>query len=129
MPPVPERFPGIRLEGFDPRGVLLWDGSCEFCRLWVQRFEKLARQRVRLTPVQNVMERLPEGLQEASKFEVLWIEPDGSVYGGSEAVARALTRAGLPVLGLLIGNPAVRPLTRAIYRWVACHRGHIGGSC
>lgn len=50
---------------------------------------------------------------------MLWLEPDGTIWGGSQALLRALRATGWPALAFLLGNPVARPLTRALYRLVA----------
>lgn len=112
-----------RIPPLDPRGVLLWDGKCGFCARWAGRFERLSRKPVGVRPVREVWEMLPEPARAAAAEEVLWVEPDGAIFGGGEAIARALSRAGRPLLGFCFRNP----FARAAYRWVARNRGRFSG--
>jgi predicted DCC family thiol-disulfide oxidoreductase YuxK len=50
---------------------------------------------------------------------MLWIEPDGSIWGGSQALLRVLRATGWPAVANALGNPVMRPVTRAVYRLVA----------
>ncbi len=121
----PESFPGIRVT--EPRSVLLWDGQCGFCERSVRWFQRHARCSVQTQPVQDVLSRLPEPLRTAAVHEVLWIEPDGSAFGGSEAVIRALRASGHPFEAFALR--ASQPVSRWVYRSVARLRGAQASSC
>lgn len=56
--------------------------------------------------------------------QILWISAEGAVYGGSEAMIRALRAAGRGGAANLL--QACQPLTRLVYHWVARHRHWFG---
>jgi predicted DCC family thiol-disulfide oxidoreductase YuxK len=112
----------------DPRlrEALLWDGGCAFCRRSVALFERLARRRVRTLPAEEAAGALPAEAAAASREQVLWVDTEGAIHGGALAAALALRAAGRPFLGWMIGNAAVLPLSRAVYRWIARRRSRLG---
>jgi len=118
MPPR-ESFPGIRIAPAPPRGLLLYDGECGFCSRSVRTLERLARRTFDKRPSRDVLAQLPEPVSRTVSGQMLWLEPDGSVWGGSQALLRALRASGWPAVAWLLGNPLVRPFTRAGYRLVA----------
>ncbi len=120
----PETLPGVRVAGLG--AVLLWDGTCGFCANSVRRFQWYARKPVRVTARQDVAELLPDSVRETMAGQILWISAEGAVFGGSEAMIRALREAGRGGTAALL--QACQPLTRSIYHWVARHRHWFGSA-
>lgn len=116
---IRESFPEIRIEPAPERGLLLYDGECGFCTRSVRLLERFARKPFTKRPASEVLSRLPDEVARTVAGQMLWLEPDGTVWGGSQALLRALRATGWPGLAFLLGNPLVRPLTRAAYRLVA----------
>jgi predicted DCC family thiol-disulfide oxidoreductase YuxK len=102
----------------------LWDGSCGFCANSVARFQRYARKPVSVRPRQEVAESLPEAIRETMAGQILWISAEGAVFGGSEAMIRALRAAGRGGTATLLR--ACQPFTRLVYHWVARHRHWFG---
>ena len=102
------------------QGVLLYDGDCRFCVGLARRFEGwLAELGFRTAP-----------LQERPATELKVVTADGRIRGGADGLVYLLGRAGwLSPLALLFRLPGAMPLARAGYRWVAAHRGCVGGRC
>lgn len=104
--------------------MLIYDGGCGFCRRslgWARalggRFEAVPADRVGPAAVGLTAEQLADA--------AWWVEADGTTYGGHLAIARVLrTSSWWPVrlLGRLVGSPAVDPLARRVYAWVAANR-------
>jgi predicted DCC family thiol-disulfide oxidoreductase YuxK len=71
---------------------MIFDGDCNFCKLWIRRWQHLTHDFVEYLPSQDpsVSARVPEVSREAFEESVQLIEPDGAVFSGSEAVFRAL---------------------------------------
>jgi predicted DCC family thiol-disulfide oxidoreductase YuxK len=118
----PETLPGIFVANL--RAVLLWDGACGFCAKSVARFQWYARKPVNVIPRQQVADLLPEAVRETMAGQILWISADGAVYGGSEAMIRALRAAGRGGTATCLN--ACQPFTRLAYHWVARHRHWFG---
>lgn len=104
--------------------LLVYDGECGFCRLWIERWRVATGDRVDYAPYQEVAGRFPEVPRERFAEAVQFREPDGRWSSGAEAVFRALAFAPgrrWP-LWLYRRVPGVRPFTEAAYRFVAGHR-------
>ncbi|HEY3216852.1 MAG TPA: lipase maturation factor family protein [Candidatus Eisenbacteria bacterium] len=76
-----------------PKPLLLWDGHCGFCRLWVARWQRSLGDRVDCAPYQEVASRFPERPLERFEQAVQLLEPDGRWSEGAEAVFRSLAHA------------------------------------
>src|SRR5581483_2263173 len=72
---------------------MVYDGDCNFCTLWIHRWQWATGDLVEYLPSQapQIAERFPEIPHQAFESSVQLIETDGSVYDGSEAVFRALS--------------------------------------
>lgn len=118
----PETLPGVVVS--DLRSVLLWDGACGFCARSVGRFQRYARRPVCVRPRQEVAALLPDEVGAKMAGQILWISAEGAVFGGSEAMIRALRAAGRDGTAALLGS--CQPFTRVIYHWVARRRHWFG---
>ncbi len=104
------------------RPVLVYDGECGFCRLWIERWKSATGDAVEYAPYQSAAQRHPEVPREAFAEAVHLFEPDRTTRG-AEAVLRALSRAGgLSWLPRLYSAPGAAPLLEAAYRFVAARR-------
>ena len=72
------------------RPLMLYDGTCGFCKRWIERFRRMTGDRVEYTASQEVGSRYPQILEKQFEESVWLIEPDGKTSGGAEAVFRAL---------------------------------------
>lgn len=110
------------------RAVLVYDGDCGFCTRCVRVLE---RMHVRADIVAWQFADLDElGLTQGEASDaVQWVEPDGTVRGGHEAVAAALMNAGRlwwPV-GRMLLLPGASGLAARVYRLVADNRHRLPG--
>ena len=108
------------------RPVLLYDGQCDLCSAQARRLHTIARGRVTLRSLHDkgALSGCPGLTVEACMKEVKLVERDGSVYGGAEAVVRAV-RIGHPVLGLVLYAyyvPGIRQAADRAYARVARNR-------
>jgi predicted DCC family thiol-disulfide oxidoreductase YuxK len=117
--PPRESFPEIRIVPAPDRGLLLYDGECGFCSRSVRLLERFARKPFEKRPSREVLATLPQEIASTVSGQMLWLESDGTIWGGSQALLCALRATGWPFLAFLLGNPVVRPFTRAGYRIVA----------
>ena len=106
------------------RPLVVYDGDCHFCRHWVARWKYLTGELVAYEPFQKTAPRFPEIPEEVFQNAVQLIMPDGNVYGGAEAVFRALSLVpGKAWMFWSYENiPGVAWLTEWSYRVVARHR-------
>ncbi|AKZ57323.1 hypothetical protein SAM23877_4278 [Streptomyces ambofaciens ATCC 23877] len=111
------------------RPVLVYDGDCRFCTTSVTFLERLLRPDCSLTPWQFADLASLGTAQRRAEYEALWITPTGAVYGGAQAFARLLLRAGKgwAVLGALLTLPPFRWVAHGVYRIVADHRDRLPG--
>src|SRR2546423_12242019 len=72
--------------------LLIFDGDCHFCRRWIERWRELTGGAIEYAPFQEVAERFPEIPRENFEQAVHFIDSDGSVYRGADAVFRSLAR-------------------------------------
>ncbi len=122
---VPENFPSLRVKGLSSGGVLLWDGDCGFCAVTLRMVKRLARSQFLATPYQSVSDKLPEEVRRWSPRQAHWIDAEGKVTGGSEALIDLLESTGRPFLATLLQSPVLRPILWLGYRIVAANRGRL----
>ncbi|MFA5057974.1 MAG: lipase maturation factor family protein [Opitutaceae bacterium] len=106
------------------RPLLLFDGECEFCRLWIERWREAAGGRLDLEPAQTAASRFPEISSAEFNRAVQLIDTQGQVFSAAEAIFRA--RAGATGRnGLLTAYerlPGFAAAAETLYRFVAGHR-------
>ena len=107
------------------RPLLIFDGDCRFCRLWIERWRAITGESVEYAPYQEAAASLPNIPLERFHEAVYLVDTDGRIYRAAEAVFRSLAvRPGWR--GLLWAYrrvPGVRPVTETAYRLVARRRG------
>jgi len=104
--------------------LLIFDGDCSFCRLWISLWQQLTGDRVAYAPYQEVAAQFPQIPIENFIRAVHLILPDGEVLSAAHAVFRSL--AFLPEYAWLLWAyqriPAFAGIAEWIYRQVAAHR-------
>ena len=94
--------------------VLIYDGKCGFCKIWIDYWRRLTGDRVEYAPSQDAGDRYPQIARESFSKAVQLVRPDGSVVNGAEAVFETLECEW-----------AYRPLAPVwewAYRMIAGHR-------
>ncbi|HET9253401.1 MAG TPA: DUF393 domain-containing protein, partial [Candidatus Eisenbacteria bacterium] len=108
--------------------LLVYDGDCDFCRRWVNRWRRAFRDRVNVAPYQSVAASHPDIDVGRFRESVHLREPDGTWTRGAEAVFRALAAAGRRwPLRLYRRVPGFAPLGEGLYRLVAANRPALTG--
>lgn len=110
--------------------VILYDGRCGFCTRRVGLLRRLNGGRGRaLSPHEpGVLEQFPGLTLDACMSEMKLVLPDGRIFGGAEAVARALMlRPAWRAAGWLFFVPGLRQLCDTLYRAIAARRYALGG--
>lgn len=104
--------------------LLVYDGTCNFCKSWIARWQRVTGDRVRCAPSQEVAPRMPDIPAASFAEAVHLIEPDGKSSRGAEAVFRALAYA--PRHGAWLWAyrhiPGFAPASEGMYRLVATRR-------
>jgi predicted DCC family thiol-disulfide oxidoreductase YuxK len=106
--------------------LLVFDGDCHFCGLWIRRWRQLTGGAVDYLPAQDprIAEQFPEIPRAQFDTAVQLFTTDGTVYSGAEAVFRTLAENS-SWRWLLHGYKDFPPfawLTERAYRLVAEHR-------
>jgi predicted DCC family thiol-disulfide oxidoreductase YuxK len=85
---------GIKVAAPPPKPLMVYDGDCRFCGLWIRRWQQMTGDAVDYLPSQDpqIATRFPEIPPEQFQTSVQLIEPDGKVFCGSEAVFRVLAK-------------------------------------
>ncbi len=117
---------GVRVATPPPKPLMVFDGDCNFCSLWIHRWQHMTGEQVDYLPARHpsVRQRFPEIPQEQLDDAVQLIDCDGVVHTGAEAVFLALAHAqgrSWPLRAYRF-SPALAQATEIGYRMVARHR-------
>jgi len=84
----------IRVATPPSKPLLVFDGDCNFCTLWIRRWQQMTGDAIDYLPVQDpqIVVRFPEIPRKQFDTAVQLIEADGMVYSGAEAVFRSLAK-------------------------------------
>jgi predicted DCC family thiol-disulfide oxidoreductase YuxK len=106
------------------RPLLIYDGECSFCRIWIDYWQRLTADRVLYAPFQEAAENFPQVPLQNFERAVQLILPDGSIRSAARAVFTSLTYApGLAwLLWLYEHLPGFAPISEWAYRLVAARR-------
>jgi predicted DCC family thiol-disulfide oxidoreductase YuxK len=103
--------------------VVVFDGDCSFCRIWVGYGQELTGDQAAYEPYQTASERFPDVPREEFQRAVQLFE-GGRRSSGAEAVFRLF--ALVPGYGWLLWVyehlPGFAPVSEAVYRLIATHR-------
>lgn len=107
-----------------PKPLMIFDGECHFCRRWVERWREATAGRVEYVTSQEAGARFPEISEHDFANAVQFIETDGVVFAGAEAVFRSLgySRAGNWLAWSYDRVPGFAPVTETAYAIVARNR-------
>jgi predicted DCC family thiol-disulfide oxidoreductase YuxK len=84
----------IRVATPPPKPLMVFDGDCNFCTLWIRRWQQMTGDAVDYLPSQDasIATQFPEIPRERFNTAVQLIETGGTVYSGAEAVFRTLAK-------------------------------------
>ena len=74
-----------------PKPLMIWDGACHFCRLWIERWRALTAGEVDYETYQKAAVRYREIPREQFERSVVYIDKEGEVFFAAEAVYRSLS--------------------------------------
>jgi predicted DCC family thiol-disulfide oxidoreductase YuxK len=80
----------LRVSNPPPKPLLIWDGECDFCRLWIERWREITAGKVEYATYQGAAERFPEIPVDQFARAMAFIKPDGDVFFAADAVYRSL---------------------------------------
>lgn len=106
------------------RPILVFDGKCGFCRIWIEYWKRLTDNHLDYAPSQEVHGQFPQIPPEEFAKSVQLVQPDGTVHRGARAVFESLNSSSSHSWLLWLYNhiPLVAPLTEWGYKMVAAHR-------
>lgn len=107
----------------DDRALLMYDGDCALCRLWVETWRARTGDRVIYAASEEIAREYPDIPPERYRRTVQLIDVDGRRYEGAAAVFRLL--AHVPGRGWMIRlyeAPLIAPVSEWAYRLAARHR-------
>ncbi|HEY4257091.1 MAG TPA: lipase maturation factor family protein [Candidatus Udaeobacter sp.] len=107
-----------------PKPLLIWDGECDFCRLWIERWREITAGKVDYATYQQVAHQFPEIPVEQFKRAMALIEPDGETFFAAEAVYRSLRyRSSKRWLAWSYDHvPGFAAISETAYKFIARHR-------
>ncbi|MBI5245702.1 MAG: lipase maturation factor family protein [Elusimicrobia bacterium] len=104
------------------RPLLIFDGDCGFCRVWIERWRIATEGKVEYEPYQTAAARHKEVPRE-DYAEAVHLLERGRVSRGAEAVFRSLSYApGFAWLPRVYAVPGISRVTELAYRFVAARR-------
>ena len=114
----------LRVRSPPPKPLMIWDGECHFCRLWIERWKVLTAGQVDYEKYQDVAERFPEIPREQFQRSVVLIDVTGEAFVAAEAVYRSLRyRPSRKWLAWSYNHvPGFAPISEAVYKFIAGHR-------
>ncbi len=99
--------------------LLIYDGDCAFCRMWIGYWRTLTGDGIDYEPYQTAAERFPQVPVENFRRAAHLVLPGGEVFRAALAVFHTL--GGWP-LWAYRQAPGFAPLTEWAYRLIAAHR-------
>ena len=105
--------------------LLIFDGRCGFCRIWIEYWKALTGERVAYAASQDVGGEYPQIPAKNFSQSVQLVMPGAEVSSGARAVFVTLTYApGIAWMPLWLYRhvPGFAPASEAAYRLIAAHR-------
>lgn len=111
------------------RPVLLYDGDCAFCTWCAGLLERLGPETEIVAWQLTDLAALGVTEQQATEA-VQWVDVNGTVRSGHEAIAATLATAGRSwsLIGRALLLPGVSWIAARTYRLIADNRGRLPGS-
>lgn len=108
------------------RPLLVFDGACAFCARCARVLERIGPE-AEIVAWQHA-DLAALGLTEEQAIEaVQWVQPDGPIRSGHEAIAAALCAAGgaWRIAGRVLLLPGISSVAARVYRLVAANRSRL----
>ena len=112
----------LRVSNPPDRPLMIWDGDCGFCRLWIERWRVLNGASVDYATSQDVADRFAEIPADEFKRAVVLIAPDGTVFTAAEAVYRSFAYSKRWLAQSYDQVPGLAAISEFGYRIIARHR-------
>ena len=104
--------------------LVIFDGKCGFCRIWIRYWEQLTGREVEYAASQDVASTYPQIPAGNYSQSVQLVMPEGDVISGARAVFTTLTYApGMKWLLWVYDHvPGFAPVTEVAYKLIAAQR-------
>ena len=114
----------LRVSNAPPKPLLIWDGECDFCRLWIERWREITEGKVDYATYQEAAVRFPEIPVDQFTRAMAFIKPDGDVFFAADAVYRSLAyRRSRRLLAWSYDRvPGFAAVSETGYGFIARHR-------
>lgn len=111
------------------RPVFLYDGDCAFCTTCALLVEKRIKPEAAVLAWQFADLDALGVTEEQATDAVQWIQPDGLLRAGHEAVAAMLRTSGplFRLIGRFLLLPGISPIAARVYALVAANRYRLPG--
>ena len=113
------------------RSTLIYDGDCSFCIRCVDRLKQITKGKVECLSFQSSRERFPEILIGDCERSIHWVDLDGNIFLGAEAIFRTL--ACVPdkawMLRIYKKVPGFALVAESVYQIVSKNRKILGSIC
>ena len=109
--------------------VLIYDGDCAFCTLWVNRLRSWLPAFPQALTSQSI-NRDDYGLSEDDVANYAWYMTPQHQYAGhlaTSALLRAQPKLWLRILGALLAIPPISWLAAGVYHFIARYRHKLPG--
>lgn len=115
------------LKGSEQIPVMLYDGDCNFCRRWIDKWHKMTGEKIRYEPYQKVRADYPQVTEEQCRQAVQLILSDGAAFSGAHAVFKVLAITGKHevLLWLYEHLPLFDKTAEWFYQLIARHRSFL----
>src|SRR5215216_845582 len=80
----------LRVSNPPEKPLLIWDGDCDFCRLWIERWREMTADKVDYITYQEAGERFAEIPRNEFTRSLVLLQSDGTAFFAGEAVYRSL---------------------------------------
>jgi predicted DCC family thiol-disulfide oxidoreductase YuxK len=115
--------PTQRVSNPPPKPLMVYDGDCAFCKLWIARWREETGDVVEYQPLQEAAARFPEVPRDEFERAVKLIDPDGRVWSGAAAVYCSLGAGGRWLNRWSYDHvPGFAAASEFAYRFIAGHR-------
>lgn len=118
------REPRFCVSNPPPKPLMIWDGECLFCKMWIERWREITAGKVDYATYQQAASEFPEIPLDQFKHAMAFIEPDGKTFFAAEAVYRSLQyRSSRKWLAWSYDHvPGFAAISESAYKFVARHR-------
>ena len=121
--------PHLRVSNPPPKPLLIWDGDCGFCRLWIERWREITAGAVEYATYQEAAASFREIRVDQFQRAIALIEPDGQAFFAAEAIYRSLAyrRSREWLMWSYDHVPGFAAVSEIGYSFIASHRKFASG--